>query len=175
MAVTITSLGFNPTPIKATSPLILDNKYKPNKIMYEWVFSVAGTGDASGGAVGATANFRDIDSELYHVITSILIYCTASTDLYMYTLTDQWKNFYNPIHVDEEVSLWTTIQEYRSYPQRDQLNKPLYLGRAYYPENANGGLIYFSFSTNTESAAYNITMQGYSLERPLPFSSILQP
>lgn len=161
-------------PVQATNPTIPDNKYQPNKIMHEWSCSGYQTGDASAGSVYGYIDFGSyFDSKHYIAITFITFHSTANTTLSINTHTDRWNNYYMPGFANRAIGLYKSQGTYTPNVV-DYIKKPLYLGR-YRPQDANPGRVDINYSTNTDSAEYNILIQGYTLERPLPFTSILQP
>lgn len=175
MAIDLTtSSSFIFKPILATSPVLPDNKYKPNKVMHEWTWQLQGTGDASGGGVNANVDFGTyFDKNHYVVITFISYNSAANTTCIFSTNTDGWDNMYTPGIADASMMLWKPDGSYNpSYD--DMLKKPLYLGRPR-QQDANPGLAYVYFATNTNGSSYRALIMGFTLERPLPFSSILQP
>lgn len=175
MSVDLTSSGkFVFKPIQATFPTIPDNKFKPNKVMHEWVYAVTGSGDASAGVVSADLDFGAFDSNHYIVITAIFAdFGTVNGMILLYTQTDRWDNLYIPGQANITTNLWVATGNYY-IAHRDQLSKPLYLGRPR-ASDGNPGLSTIAWTVNTNGSAYGATIQGYTLARPLPFCSILQP
>lgn len=172
MAIAITDAGFVFKPILATCPIIPDNKFKPNKIMHEWTFSAYDLGDVSGGSVTCAIDFSVFDKNHYIVVTYIQKRTGSSLSWQLTTETDRWDNTYFPGH-SSTLSLHISSAGY-SIIQNEMLSKPLYLGRPRL-KDSNPGLCSGYLSTNNDGEEYNIILMGYTLERPLPFSSILQP
>lgn len=174
MAVVLTDYGFKSEPILSVNPTIPDNKYKPNKVLYEWHFSGQGVGDGSAGGVTCPLDFGNfIPKSHYICITAVYFHCWTAQTFYLSTHSDRWDNLYFPGHTDEELKFYGAYGA-AFLMNRDQLRKPLYMGRVR-KEDADAGLCDIYLGTNNNGEPYNVTLQGYTLERPLPFTSILQP
>lgn len=172
MALAITDYGFSWEPIQATSLNIPDNKYKPNRIMHEWKFYFIGTGDATAGNVSCPLDFGLGDKNHYYVITRFLYSSgvTSTTDIEINTDTDRWDLLYVPGHsINISIFLSTDI-----YLNPMNFVKPIYLGRPRI-QDSDAGLCDIRIGLNTESLSYRGLLLGYTLERPLPLTNVLQP
>lgn len=165
---------FKFNPIQATSPFILDNKYKPNKIMHEWQWMTAITGDDQGGYIRSTLDFSIFDINHHILITNIFILSSGGSHLRLETNTDEFINLNHPGITDEGIYLWNVATSNYGYANRDRIEKPIYLGRINHRLGSSRGICHF-YADNDDGASLNILVQGYTLERPLPFSSIIQP
>lgn len=174
MSIELTNIVSTFQPILATNPQIPDNKYKPNKVMHEYHICGSQTGDASAGSVYGYIDFGDnFDSRDYIVITFITFKTSANSTFSIGTDTDRWENLNIPNFANIGFAFYKSVGAY--YPQMgDHLKKPLYLGR-YRRSDSNPGRLDFNFNTNTNGESYSFSILGYTLERPLPFTSILQP
>lgn len=172
MSIVFTNLGFKFEPIQSTSPLILDNKFKPNKIMHEWIWHLDDVGDANAGAGYCDINFgANFDQKHYIVITDIFYRTNANASARIDTNTDCWDNLYHPGFANAAVSLWAGSAYYPS--NSDLVQKIIYLGRPRV-QDSNPGVCVWNFTTNTDTCTYRAVIKGYTLERPLPNSSIIQ-
>jgi hypothetical protein len=148
--------------------------YPKTKYLFDWIFAAEGAGNASGGSVNANIDFGSLEpttgKKIYFAITGIFPYSSgASGDKYLYTHTDRMEIYKFPGHANEMIVPWFSDDAGISIPHRDQIHGMLYLGCCD-PDDAARGTFTFTFTTNTDSTTYNLTIIGFATDRPLSLS-----
>lgn len=174
MSISLSSIIWNIYPVLKTIQICGYDLY----VDYEWTFNAQGAGDGSGGQVQSTLDFGlaphpASDGDNYFFITKIFPVNLTDSNYAFLTHTDRWMRFLNATHANEEIVPWSAEGIYRSCPNRDQLNKPLYMGKPNY-KDTNPGRCTFNFETNTNSEDYNLTITGLMTKQPLPLLHYIQ-
>lgn len=132
-------------------------------------------GDASGGGITIEMDFGTyLNERSSFLIISDILTLVPTQDHKIFTHTDRWENFKMQGDSNRSINIWASNGVIGSFEYCNSLGQNIiYLGKPNY-DDADAGVLRFYCGTNTESSEYNVILQGFVLNSPLPSTSIYQ-